>query len=129
MTRLHHVEIWLDGEPDDWGDWAWLLGRCGLTLESSWPEGQSWAAGDTSLVLTGSPNLARVPHDRRRPGMNHIALGVGERTVVDAIVRDATAHGWTPLYADRYPHAGGAEHYACWLESTTGFKVEVVADD
>lgn len=42
-------------------------------------------------------------------------------------MRDAPEHGWTPLYHDRYPHAGGAQHYAGWLENADGFKVEVVA--
>jgi hypothetical protein len=41
---------------------------------------------------------------------------------------DAPAHGWQPLYADRYPHAGGKDHYAGWLENATGFKTEIVAD-
>ncbi len=39
---------------------------------------------------------------------------------------DAPANGWTPLSHDRYPHAGGADHYAGWLENAAGFKVEVV---
>ena len=36
-------------------------------------------------------------------------------------------HGWTPLFADRYPWAGGPEHYAAYLENTDGFEVELVA--
>jgi hypothetical protein len=41
---------------------------------------------------------------------------------------EAPAYGWSPLYAERYPHAGGYQHYAGWLENAAGFKVEVVAD-
>jgi hypothetical protein len=33
------------------------------------------------------------------------------------------------LYAERYPHAGGAHHYAACLESEAGFKLELVAED
>lgn len=40
----------------------------------------------------------------------------------------AAAHGWQPLYGDRYPHAGGPDHYAGWLENAEGFKVEIVAE-
>lgn len=36
--------------------------------------------------------------------------------------------GWAPLYAERYPHAGGPDHYAAYLEDAFGHKVEVVAD-
>lgn len=41
---------------------------------------------------------------------------------------EAPAHGWHPLYTDRYPHAGGDRHYAGWLENAAGFKIEIVAD-
>ena len=59
--------------------------------------------------------------------MNHLAFDGGSPAEVDALMADASAHGWAPLYADRYPHAGGESHYAGWLENTDGFKVEIVA--
>lgn len=34
---------------------------------------------------------------------------------------------WSPLYHERYPHAGGPDHYAGWVENSDGFKVEIVA--
>lgn len=43
-------------------------------------------------------------------------------------MRATAGHGWTLLYPDRYPHAGGPDHDAGWLENSAGFKVEVVAD-
>ena len=43
-------------------------------------------------------------------------------------MREAELQGWRPLYHDRYPHAGGPEHYAGWLENSAGFKAEIVAD-
>lgn len=80
------------------------------------------------LTLTTSPNLGADVHDRRRPGLNHLALLGGSRAQVDATMVDGPAHGWFPLYPDRYPHAGGPDHYAGWLENAAGFKVEVVAE-
>ena len=44
------------------------------------------------------------------------------------VMADAPDHGWRSLYHERYPHAGGAAHYAGWLENAGGFKVELVAD-
>lgn len=32
-------------------------------------------------------------------------------------------------WADRYPRAGGPDHYAGWLENSAGFKAEIVADE
>ncbi|WP_175953988.1 hypothetical protein [Schaalia sp. Marseille-Q2122] len=60
--------------------------------------------------------------------MNHIALKTASTDAVDAIMAQASAHGWTPLYHERYPHAGGPQHYAGWLENAQGFKVELVAE-
>ncbi|MDR2320682.1 MAG: glyoxalase, partial [Microbacterium sp.] len=59
---------------------------------------------------------------------NHLAFHGGSRDEVDALMATATSHGWQPLYAERYPHAGGPAHYAGWLENSDGFKAEIVAD-
>jgi hypothetical protein len=45
------------------------------------------------------------------------------------VAASPTEHGWHELYADRYPHAGGEQHVALYLESSEGFEVEVVVGD
>ena len=40
---------------------------------------------------------------------------------------DGPAHGWTLLFPDRHPYAGGPGHYAAYLASTDNFEVELVA--
>lgn len=125
---FHHVEVWIADLERVRTEWGWLLGSVGFALMDEWRSGQSWGAGGVYLTLAESPNLSEPAHDRRRPGVNHLAFWAGDRTAVDALMRDASAHGWTPLYQDRYPHAGGSEHYAGWLENSDGFKVELVAD-
>ncbi|UWF78139.1 hypothetical protein JRG78_03685 [Microbacterium sp. EF45047] len=62
------------------------------------------------------------------PGMNHVAFRGGTPSDVDELMEAAERHGWRALYRDRYPHAGGPEHYAGWLEDQAGFKVEIVAE-
>lgn len=108
--------------------WSWLLSELGFALRQEWPEGMSWAADDAYLTVTMSPHLSAADHDRRRPGVNHLAFRGGSRAEVDVLMATAAQHGWCPLYADRYPHAGGPDHYAGWLENAAGFKVEIVAD-
>lgn len=127
VAGFHHVELWV-ADSAGFDAWAWLLDRLGFTLAQEWTEGRSWRAGDAYLTLTTSPNLTGTEHDRRRPGLNHLAFRGGDRDAVDALMRAAAGYGWTPLYAERYSHAGGPEHYAGWLENEDGFKVEVVAD-
>ncbi|WP_229939893.1 VOC family protein [Plantibacter cousiniae (nom. nud.)] len=124
---LHHVEVWLADVEAERATWAWLLSRVGFSQESEWPGGESWEAGDTYVTLTASPNLSAESHDRRRPGVNHLAFSGGTQEAVDSIMAAGPEHGWQPLYQDRYPHAGGEQHYAGWLENEAGFKVEVVA--
>jgi catechol 2,3-dioxygenase-like lactoylglutathione lyase family enzyme len=128
MPGLHHVEIWIADLDAARRDWGWLLERLGFAITAQWSQGSSWEAGGVYLTLTTSPNLAPVPHDRRRPGLNHLAFRGGSRGEVDALLREAPAHGWTALYADRYPFAGGPDHYAGWIENADGFKAEIVAD-
>ncbi|CAH0161989.1 hypothetical protein SRABI76_01059 [Microbacterium oxydans] len=128
MPGFHHVELWIANLAEARTDWGWLLQQLGFVLDSEWPDGQSWSAGDAYLTFTLSPNLSDPVHDRRRAGLNHLAFRGGSRTEVDAIMESASDHGWAQLYSERYPHAGGAQHYAGWLENAAGFKVEIVAD-
>lgn len=125
MAGFHHVELWVDAVGPDW---QWLLDRVGFTLQQSWAGGQSWAAGGAYLTLTVSPTMTDPVHDRRRAGLNHLAFRAGSGEHVDAIMSAAPTQGWTPLYQERYPHAGGPQHYAGWLANAAGFKVELVAD-
>jgi len=128
VAGFHHVEVWVANLEEARAEWGWLLRQVGFTLESEWPEGQSWAAGGAYLTLTTSPNLTGPAHDRRSPGVNHLAFKRGAADRVDTIMADAQEHGWLPLYQERYPHAGGSGHYAGWLENSAGFKAEIVAD-
>jgi hypothetical protein len=79
------------------------------------------------------PDLAGGPHERRRPGLNHLAFAMSAagpasaRARVDALAAAAPGHGWAPLFPGRYPRAGGPGHYAAYLENRDGFEAEVVA--
>lgn len=123
------MEIWVADLAQARSEWGWLLRELGFALTSEWSEGESWSAGGVYLTLTTSPTLSGSVHDRRAPGVNHLAFAAGGADRVDAMMAAAPAHGWRPLYSERYPHAGGPDHYAGWLENTAGFKAEIVADE
>jgi hypothetical protein len=65
--------------------------------------------------------------------LHHVELWVpnlgraGPRQRVDELAADGPAHGWTLLFPDRHPYAGGPGHYAAYLASTDNFEVELVA--
>ncbi|MDJ0377068.1 VOC family protein [Cryobacterium sp. PH31-L1] len=123
---VHHIEIWVADLDSARRHWSWLLVRLGWSVDQEWNGGMSWTCGDAYLVITRPPALSGDAHDRRLPGINHVARHGGSAADVDRIVGEAIGHGWSSLDADRYPHAGGPDHYAAYLENEAGFKVEVV---
>jgi catechol 2,3-dioxygenase-like lactoylglutathione lyase family enzyme len=124
---VHHVELWVPDLATARPPWDWLFGRLGYTPFQEWEHGHSWRLGASYVVLEESPAMLREPHDRLRPGLNHLAFYVRSRTALDAIVSDAEHHGWRLLFPERHPFAGGSEHYAAYLEDGHGFEVELVA--
>jgi len=123
---LHHVELWVPDLARAVSEWGWLLGELGYAEFQDWPDGRSWRLGATYLVVEQSPAMTASSHERQRPGLNHLAFHAGNYARVDAIHRQAPEHGWTPLFADGYPHAGGNEHYATYLANSDGYEVELV---
>ncbi|RII18859.1 hypothetical protein DSC45_09575 [Streptomyces sp. YIM 130001] len=123
---VHHIELWVPDLHRAAASWGWLLGRLGYLPYQHWELGRSWRRADTYLVVEQSPALTGAQHERTRPGLNHLALHVRDRPALDALVAEAPAHGWTLLFPDQHPYAGGAEHCAAYLENGDGFEVELV---
>lgn len=124
---LHHVEIWVEDITAAGREWGWLLGRLGYQLGDDWGHGQAWELGSLYVVVESGADVVAGRHERRRAGLNHLAFHGGSRSDVDALVEARAEGGWTLLFADRHPYAGGPQHYAAYLESGEGFEVEVVA--
>lgn len=127
--RLHHVELWVPDLAEAERSWGWLLGELGWREFQRWSAGISWRLGGTYVVVEESPALSAGAHERTRPGLNHLALHVETRTQLDDLTQRAAEHGWHPLFADKYPYAGGEDHYAAYLENDAGFEVELVATE
>ena len=128
MSGLHHVEIWVTGFAATRPRWDWLFGVLGWAPYQDWPGGCSWRAADGPyVVLEESPDLLTdVPYDRRRAGLNHLAVSA-DRSTVDRLAAEGAAHGWELLFPDRHPHAGGPQTYAAYLADSDGFEIEVVS--
>lgn len=126
---LHHVELWVPDLARAITEWGWLLAELGYTPFQHWPDGRSWRLGTNYLVIEHSPAMTASDHDRLRPGLNHLAFHGGARGHVDTMAAAGPEHGWTLLFPDRHPHAGGPDHYAAYLANTDGFEVELVASE
>lgn len=123
---LHHLELWVDDlDRAEWS-FGWLLTRLGFSAEGRSGTGMSFARSGFYVFFEAGPDR-RAGHDQMRSGLNHVALVAGSRADVDAIVDDAPQHGWTVMFPDRHPFAGGEDHYAAYLENDEGFEVELVA--
>nr|MDT0658304.1 VOC family protein [Micromonospora sp. DSM 115978] len=124
---LHHVEVWVPDLAAAERGWGWLLGELGWQPYQHWPAGRSWRRGSVYLVMEESPALTSRTHDRLAPGLNHLAFHAGPAVEVDRLVAAAPAHGWSLLFPDRHPYAGGPDTYAAYLADECGFEVELVA--
>jgi catechol 2,3-dioxygenase-like lactoylglutathione lyase family enzyme len=127
--RLHHVELWVPDLARAEHAWGWLLTRLGYAEHQRWPDGVSWILDGTYVVVERSPALSGPLHERRRPGLNHLAFHGGPRADVDDLVAESASHGWALMFPDRHPFAGGPDHYAAYLENEDGYEVEVVAEN
>ncbi|WP_410662615.1 GNAT family N-acetyltransferase [Amycolatopsis sp. lyj-84] len=125
--RAHHIELWVPDLARAEESWGWLLGELGWREFQRWPAGVSWKHGSTYLVVERSPALSGEKHERTAPGLNHLALHVASGDRVNDLASKAVEHGWSPMFADKFPYAGGDHHYAAYLENADGFEVELVA--
>ncbi|WP_341923741.1 VOC family protein [Nocardioides psychrotolerans] len=128
MARaIHHLDLWVSDVDLAVDEWGWLLGELEWEVDI---EGASWVHPDgTYLFLERSSDQVDEPHDRHRTGLNHLALHVESRARLDRLRAESSAHGWHEMFADRYPHAGGEQHVALYVENSEGFEVEVVVAD
>ena len=129
-TGLHHLELWTADLALAEPSWDWLLSALGWPAEQvgGWESGRIWRHGDGSyIVLEQSGDVEGVGAQRRRPGMNHLALTIADRAGLDSLRAEAAEHGWSELFGAEYPHAGGTDHVAWYGENAEGFEVEVVA--
>jgi catechol 2,3-dioxygenase-like lactoylglutathione lyase family enzyme len=128
MTRgaLHHVELWVTDLAASEATLGRLLLRLGYARTRRWATGVRYDLGGTYLVLEAGPDVSGV-HERTRAGVNHLAFHAGSPEELDALTQAAVADGWTLLFADRHPFAGGPEHRAAYLADGSGFEVELVA--
>ncbi len=128
VGALHHVELWVPDLARAIASWGWLLEGLGYSEFQSWEHGRSWQLGATYVVVEQSPAMIGDVYERCRPGLNHLAFSAGGTADVDRMVTESAAHGWSLMFTDRHPHAGGPDTYAAYMETADGFEVELVAD-
>jgi catechol 2,3-dioxygenase-like lactoylglutathione lyase family enzyme len=130
LNAVHHIELWTRDLDASGPSFDWLLRELGWRAEvdPGWPQGRTWHHDSgVYVVLEASPDVTDT-HDRQRAGLNHLALRVGNKKHLDELRAESPRHGWNELFSDRYPHAGGDQHTALFIENAEGFEVEIVTD-
>lgn len=135
---LHHVEIYVSDLARTVAFWTPLLERLGYVAEP-WPGGITYRPmvaegghrgrpqGAYLCFLPAEPEHVVAGYHRKRVGLNHLAFHGQSRQHVDELRGWLHAEGWTLLYDDRYPFAGGPDYYAVFFEDPDRIKVEVAA--
>jgi hypothetical protein len=126
---LHHIEIWVPSLSRSTASMGWLLEALGYVAFQSWEHGRSWRLGETYVVIEQSPAMMAEAYDRHLPGLNHLAFHCGTRHACDRLVTESQDHGWTLLFPEQHPNAGGPDHYAGFIADSDGFEIELVAED
>lgn len=126
--RLHHTELWVRDFTRSQSTIGWLLVQLGYVPGEPWATGISYQGALSYIVLESGPDVLDTQHQRRAPGMNHLAFYAGTRRQVDKLTQGAQARGFTLMFDDKHPYAGGPEHYAAYLLDSEGFEFELVAE-
>lgn len=125
---LHHIEIYVSDLDRSIEFWTPFMEQLGYEADR-WSGGMNYVKeGQAYLCFLPTPKEHLVAgYHRKRVGLNHLAFRGESRVHVDDMAAWVKAAGYTLLYEDQYPYAGGPGYYAMYCEDPDRIKVEVVA--
>lgn len=126
---IHHVELNVSDLKKSREFYTVLLPELGYSIYQDWAQGFSFKSGPSYLVFvqTAEEFLPSSYH-RKATGLNHLAFYAATEADVDRLADKMQNSGVQILYEDRYPYAGGPEHYAVFMEDPDRIKIEVAVD-
>lgn len=126
---LHHIEIYVSDLARSVDFWQWVLeDELGYSLYQKWEQGKSWKKDDHYIVFVQTEDkYQNIPYHRCATGLNHLAFLGRSRAHIDALYKALQQKNINVLYTEKYPHAGGDDHYAVYFEDPDRIKVEIIA--
>lgn len=125
---LHHIEINVANLKKSAEFWGWLLTELNYEVFQEWESGISWKQGNSYLVFVQTDDrFIDSGYHRGRIGLNHLAFHGESREHVNKLFTKLKEKGIPLLYEERFPFAGGPNHYAVFFEDPDRMKVEIVA--
>ncbi len=124
---LHHVEINVSDLHKSLLFWQSILLEVGYSSYQKWDGGQSFIKDDCYLVFvqTEKKFLNKIFH-RKHTGLNHLAFSIDDRVSFENLVENLIGQGYTLLYPEKHPFAGGDDYCAAYFEDPDRIKVEFV---
>lgn len=125
---FHHIEINVHDLEKSRFFYDWLMPELGYTLFQRWDKGFSYKNGTAYLVFTQTEEpYKEIPFHRKRSGLNHLAFWAKSRAHIEHLRVQLKKKNISFLYEDRFPFAGGDNHYALFFEDPDRIKIEIVA--
>ena len=126
---MHHIEIYVSDLDKSKEFYSWILGILGFELFQEWEAGFSYKKDGFYIVFvqTKEKYLNRG-YNRCNIGLNHLAFRCQSKNEIDQIRKSLIRRNIVLLYEDKYPNAGGNEHYAVYFEDPDRIKIEICLD-
>lgn len=123
---IHHIEFYVKDLAVSRTFYQSLLGKLSYQLYQEWEQGFSFKLGDTYLVFVQVEEpYQKNGYHRKNIGLNHLAFSVDSYREVDELREYLLKHSVPLLYDEKYPFAGGEQHYAVFFEDPDRMKLEV----
>lgn len=125
---LHHIEINVSNLTKSAEFWGWLLTELKYEVFQKWESGISWKQENSYLVFVQTDDrFIDSGYHRGRIGLNHLAFHGESREHINELCSKLKEKEIPLLYEERFPFAGGPNHYAVFFEDPDRIKVEIVA--
>lgn len=123
---MHHIEIYVSDLNKSRLFYSWLLSNLGFELFQEWDLGFSYQKDGFYIVFVqAKEKYIKNGYNRCNIGLNHLAFRCSSKEEVDQIREQLIERKVDLLYDDKYPFAGGKEHYAVYFEDPDRIKIEI----
>ena len=126
---MHHIEIYVSNLDKTKEFYSWILSILGFELFQEWKDGFFYKKDEFYIVFVQTKEkYLNNGYHRCNIGLNHLAFRCPTKNKIDQIRKNLIQNNIVLLYDDKYPYAGGVEHYAVYFEDPDRIKVEICLD-
>lgn len=123
---IHHIELYVSDLNKSRMFYEKLLEQLDYSIYQEWEHGFSLRLGSMYIVFVEvDPKYKYNGYHRKNIGLNHLAFSVDSEAEVDDLRGFLLENNVTLLYDEKYPYAGGENHYAVYFEDPDRIKLEI----